>query len=208
MQGSEPIFDAERQVIMSYHLRTIDREGLISLFHGRMPLDFPEAEIKPLSLLLSLYDRGLNRSLVLSDGTQSLAYAILEKPLFGDVWLLDYLAVDGEARGRGIGSEVLSRLPAAVPEATAILAEIERIDAAEDEESRETRIRRKRFYLRNGLDETGVYTRADGGLDYEILSLPCRAHLTEDDVRAAMRRLYETLFPDGDYAILDPALNV
>lgn len=193
---------------MSYQLHILDREGLVTLFYERMPLDFPAAEIKPLSLLLALYDRGLNRSLIFSDDTQSLAYAVLEKPLYGDVWLLDYLAVDRDARGRGIGSEVLARLPAAVPEATAILAEIERIDAAEDEESRMTRIRRKRFYLRNGLKETGVYTQADGGLDYEILVLPCRENVTGDAARTAMRRLYETLFPDGDYAILDPALPV
>lgn len=193
---------------MSYHLRPLDREGLVALFRERMPLDFPAAEIKPLSLLLSLYDRGLNRSLVLSDGTQSLAYAILEKPLHGDVWLLDYLAVDRDARGRGIGSEVLSHLPAAVPEATAILAEIERIDAAVDEESHMTRVRRKRFYLRNGLRETGICTQADGGLDYEILVLPCRASVTGGAACAAMRRLYETLFPDGDYAIFAPALPV
>ena len=93
---------------MAATLQQLSRDDLCTLWRDRMPQDFPKEEIKPLSLLLSLYDRGQNRTFVLTDGGEALAYAILEMPDRGDVWLLDYLAVSSAARGRGLGSTVLS----------------------------------------------------------------------------------------------------
>ena len=189
---------------MAATLQQLSRDDLGTLWRDRMPQDFPKEEIKPLSLLLSLYDRGQNRTFALTDGGETLAYAILEVPDRGDVWLLDYLAVSSAARGRGLGSRVLSLLPAVLPDARAVMAEIERIDCAPDADALEVRTRRKRFYLRNGLRETGVFTRADGGIDYEILSLACRSHAVGGDAADAMENIYRTFFRPGEYTILSP----
>ena len=189
---------------MQSRLKPLGRDDLIRLWHEQMPLDFPREEIKPLPLLLSLYDRGQNRTFALTDGGDTLAYAILEVPDRGDIWLLDYLAVSSAARGRGLGSTVLSLLPASLPGARAVMAEIERIDCAPDADALETRTRRKRFYLQNGLRETGIFTRADGGIDYEILSLACRSHAVGGDAADAMVNIYSTFFRPGEYEILAP----
>ena len=182
-------------------LQEIDREGLAALWHGQMPQDFPREEIKPLPLLLSLYDRGQTRAFALTDGGRTLAYAILEIPDTGDVWLLDYLAVARDMRGKGLGTRMLSLLPDSLPGVRAVLAEIERIDCAPDDAAWETRTKRKRFYLGNGLSETGVFTRADGGIDYEILCLACSAGVSGADAARAMERIYATLFAPGTYEV-------
>lgn len=190
---------------MQSRLKPLGRDDLIRLWHEQMPLDFPREEIKPLPLLLSLYDRGQNHTFALTDGDDTLAYAILEVPDRGDIWLLDYLAVSSAARGRGLGSTVLSLLPASLPGARTVMAEIERIDCAPDADARETRTRRKRFYLQNGLRETGIFTRADGGIDYEILSLACRSHAVGGDAADAMENIYRTFFRPGEYMIQSAA---
>ena len=84
------------------------------------------------------------------------------------------------------------------------MAEIERIDCAPDADAFEIRTRRKRFYLRNGLRETGVFTQADGGIDYEILSLACRSHAVGGDAADAMENIYRTFFRPGEYKIFSP----
>lgn len=184
-------------------LQEMDREGLCKLWNEQMPQDFPRGEIKPLPLLLSLYDRGKTRVFALTEQERLLAYAILEIPDEGDVWLLDYLAVTRENRGTGLGSRMLSLLPERLPGARAVLAEIERIDRAPDGDAWAVRTRRKHFYLSNGLTETGVYTRADGGIDYEILCLSCRAGVTGADAARAMERIYATFFSPDEYAVYD-----
>ncbi len=189
-------------------LKEMSREELITLWHEQMPQDFPREEIKPLPLLLRLYDRGQTRVFALTDKGQLLAYAILEIPDTGDVWLLDYLAVVRGLRGTGLGSRMLSRLPGQLPGARAVLAEIERINCAPDEDAWGVRTRRKRFYLGNGLSETGVFTRADGGIDYEILCLPCAARVGGADAARAMERIYATFFAPGTYEVTDGALEL
>lgn len=189
---------------MQPQLETQGRDGLCAIWHNSMPLDFPQEEIKPLSLLLSLYDRGQCRVFSLTEGGSILAYAILEIPNQGDVWLLDYLAVTKASRGRGLGSTLLSSLRGVLPDIRALMVEIERIDSAPDSAARDIRERRKRFYLHNGLVETGIYTQADGGIDYEILSLPCQGSVVGGAAAEAMERIYQTIFSPGTYAVHPP----
>lgn len=186
---------------MAATLQQLNRDDLCTLWRDRMPLDFPKEEIKPLSLLLSLYDRGQTRIFALTDEQDILAYAILEIPDRGDVWLLDYLAVASRLRGQGLGGVILSQLPGALTDARAVLAEIERIDCAPDDTAHDIRTRRKRFYLSNGLLETGVYTQADGGVDYEILCLPCAEPVLGRSAAEAMEHIYSTFFTPDAYRI-------
>lgn len=175
-----------------------------TLYRTQMPLDFPPQEIKPLAMLRSLSTRGLNKTFVLSQNETLLAYAMFELPSEGQVWLLDYLAVVREARGLGIGGDFLHRFPALARDADAILAEIEHPARAESPAEREKRERRKRFYLKNGLIETDVCTRADGGVDYEILCLPLHRALRGQEAADAMERLYKTFFSPRTYEVFPP----
>ena len=68
--------------------------------------------------------------------------------LHGDLALLDYLAIAPAQRGKGIGSFVLATLKERYQERR-LLLEIE--DPEEPCNNPEERIRRKGFYLRNGM---------------------------------------------------------
>lgn len=66
-----------------------------------------------------------------------------------------FLAVDAQMRSKGYGGAALRALREAYPQLQIIL-DFEEIDEAA--ENLEQRIRRRKFYLRNGFHETGRYT--------------------------------------------------
>lgn len=185
-------------------IKQLEWQQIEELFHTNMQEDFPAEEIKPLSLLSHLYEQQICRAYGFYDesGTKRLAYAIFDKPNVGNGWLLDYLAVDKNARGGGIGSRVLKEIRETLKEAEAILLEIERLDEAENDAQKTERVRRKHFYLKNGLVETGVYTVADGNIGYEILCLPIQKEVVGARAAKAMQNIYEMFFKKGEYQIL------
>lgn len=83
------------------------------------------------------------------------------------------------------------------------MGEIERIDQAQNAEELQTRTRRKQFYLKNGFCETGIFTKADGGIDYEIICFSIRKELRDGEAACAMRNIYETFFAEGEYAVYE-----
>ena len=70
-------------------------------------------------------------------------------------------------------------------------------------EELQTRTRRKQFYLKNGFCETGIFTKADGGIDYEIICFSIRKELRDGEAACAMRNIYETFFAEGEYAVYE-----
>lgn len=86
---------------------------------------------------------------------------------YGDLVLVYYLAVDPEKRGQGVGSQVMALWQTQYP-GKRIVLEIERPE--EGAENQSQRLRRKAFYLRNGLRETGL-TVSVFGVPMEVLSL-------------------------------------
>lgn len=185
---------------MKEQFSEIDFEGLKNLHSGRMRQDFPPEEIKPLELLKKQYQKGQCKAYVLSEGGEQKAYAIFQIPDRGNVWLLDYLAVSPKERGKGFGSKMISAIKNNVP-ADAVMLEIERCDLALTAKEEETRRKRKAFYLKNGVSETGVTTVADGGIGYEILCLKNGEKMTKESAADAMFALYETLFEKGEYSV-------
>lgn len=179
-------------------LEAMDWTAFEALYHTAMAADFPAAERKSLTLLRRLWNEGVCSAWTLldEDGARR-AYAVLEQPPTGDACLLDYLAVDAAVRGRGFGGEMLRRLFAAHPHG-AVMLEIERVERAVDAAQLSERSRRRRFYLQNGVCPTGVFTRADGGIEYEILA---SAPLAASAAVAAMEGIYATLFAPGETAV-------
>lgn len=166
-----------------------------------MPCDFPKKEIKPLELLQNLYDKGISKVYGVYEKTTLKAYAIFEKPQNCNVILLDYLAVDKKDRGTGLGGMFVREFKNIFCDVDAIVAEIEDISKASNEEQEFIRTRRKRFYLKNGFCETGVLTQADGGVDYEILYMPVGQELKKFEIKRAMEKIYSTFFKKGEYII-------
>ena len=108
---------------------------------------FPISEKKPFGLMLKKQAEGTMKLMTVEDEKGAflgLVITIHHK----DIVLLDYFAVSPAFRGKGIGSEVLSLLKNQYS-GKRILLEIE--DPEEPCKNREERLRRKDFYLRNGL---------------------------------------------------------
>ncbi|MCM1257876.1 MAG: GNAT family N-acetyltransferase [Roseburia sp.] len=188
-----------------YRIKQLSWEEIRRLYDANMQQDFPIQEIKSFDMIEDLHRRGLNKSYGLWKGneTELSAYAIFERAYQGNVWLLDYFAVDRKKRGTGLGSIFLDQMVAVLKETAvdAVFLEIERIEKAEDEKQRLVRERRKNFYLKNGLIETKVFTVADGGMDYEILCLPVQKKIVGQAAGEKMRQIYETFFEKGSYEI-------
>jgi len=189
-----------------YMLRQLNWEEEKNVYYKNMQQDFPALEIKPFSMIEDLHLRGLNTAYGLwkENETELSAYAVFEKAYQGNVWLLDYLAVDKKKRGLGLGSVLLNQLRTVLKDTAgvdAVFLEIERIDKAADEKQRLIRERRKNFYLKNGLAKTDVFTIADGGMDYEILCFPVQKQMAGQAAEEKMRQIYETYFEEGAYKI-------
>jgi len=191
---------------MNYNIKRLDLSETKTVYDLYMKRDFPLSEIKPFSLISRLYEAGLNVTYCLYQAEEQMpsAYAIFEKPSReSKVWLLDFLAVDSEKKGQGIGSLFLKLLAEELKKdkIEALLIEIERIDEAEDEAQRLIREKRKSFYLKNGLEETGIFTVADENVGYEILCLPLQDATLEKSICEYIGQIYETIFEPGTYKI-------
>ena len=96
--------------------------------------------------------------------------------LYDDIAYLMYLAIDKKYRNKEFGSLVLRDLILKQID-TSILLCIERPSEKED-----IKTRRKDFYLRNGLYETGCFIE-DSGVEYEFLSSSKKRIITENDLK-------------------------
>ncbi len=112
---------------------------------------FPANERKPFSLIEKNAENGVMDILSLEENGDFLGLVITA--LDRDIVLIDYFAVDESKRNGGIGGRAL-RLIAERYRGRRIFLEIESPD--EKSENNAQRIRRKAFYLRNGLKESGI----------------------------------------------------
>ena len=113
---------------------------------------FPEQEKKPLHVMEQLVEDGKMEMLAIVDGDEFVGLAI--NMLSGNCALLDYYAIIPEKRSGGYGSKGLEVLLVHFKNQKYIF-EIEIQD--EQADNAQERKRRKAFYLRNGLKETGLF---------------------------------------------------
>ena len=110
---------------------------------------FPPSELKPLSAMEVLREKGLYAPLcLLDDDGSALGYLLLWQHEDGRHILLDYLCVPARQRNRGIGARLLAAMRAHYPPDTVFIWESEAPtgDAQQDEMI----LRRLRFYQRCG----------------------------------------------------------
>lgn len=108
---------------------------------------FPEIERKPFSLMTDKIGKGIEMLAVEEQGEfLGLAIMLIED----NIALLDYFAILPQARGKKIGSKTLGMLKEKYYDKK-LLIEIE--DTDEECENLPDRVRRKAFYLRNGMVE-------------------------------------------------------
>lgn len=120
-----------------------NRQKLKKLYHNT----FPACERKPWALIRQKCRQGFMQVLSIEDDAGSfLGLAIII--LYKDIALLDYFAVAPQYRGQSIGTNALQALRKRYA-GYRLLLEIEDPDAPADNTAE--RIRRKDFYLRNGM---------------------------------------------------------
>lgn len=110
---------------------------------------FPKSEQKPFRILVDKQEEGIVDLLSIEEDGRFLGLAIMVRYL--DMVLLDYLAIDDGVRNGGYGSLTLQ----ALLESYSGLRMILEIDSTREEQAADlaVRVRRKEFYLRNGLTE-------------------------------------------------------
>lgn len=130
---------------------------------------FPKEERTPFFFLRRMAARGKAELLVILDAGRFAGLAVLFP--IGELVLLGYLAMEEAVRSRGLGAAAVEAFRHVHPERN-LLVEIERADGVD---AADARARRKRFYLRNGFLETGVWIRLNG-VAMELLAsrLPVR----------------------------------
>ncbi len=145
------------------HLSPLD-SSTVSFVKTLYMSAFPLEERKPFSVILRKQRKNLCEILVIKDGDIPVGFFV--NAVVGGAVLVDYFAVDGNARSKGYGSKALDLLKQQYI-GKKIVLEIERID--ETSQDNDLKTRRKNFYIKNGFCETGMYTKLVG-VDMEILS--------------------------------------
>lgn len=170
---------------------------------------FDPMEVKPLSRILQMYEDGNYQVYVIEEEGQTLAAAFFVRAPQARMYLLDYLAVAGKARGRGLGSRMLQCLMEQVASTSPIMIETEALAVAADEKNRQERVRRNHFYEKNGAFSCGFYTWVYGAT-YEIWLLGDETwkqnpEETENIVAAEQERIYRYMIPEpyyGKYVVI------
>lgn len=149
---------------------------------------FPEAEKKPEALMEALTAQGKMEMLAITEEQRFIGLVI--NMLAKKAALLDYFAISPDIRSGGYGGRAIQKLLERF-QGQKYIFEIEMQD--ETAPNAEDRRRRKKFYLRNGLKETGILANVyqtdfelltpDGELTYEEYTDTLRDVLGEEGVR-------------------------
>lgn len=135
---------------------------------------FPANERKPFAMIIRKTISGQWDSWVLTD-SQNQFLGLATTVNWKDIVLLDYFAIAEEKRNSGYGSEALKKLQECYHNKKFIL-EIERADQPSD--NSEERVRRKAFYLRNGMEALGILVCLFG-VEMELLAYNCKVSFEE-----------------------------
>jgi len=129
---------------------------------------FPLSERKPLRQIRAMQKKGKTDVWYFE---QDGRFAGFTATINGDgLVLLDYIAVSKPLRGQGLGTKILAFLRRQYA-GNGIFLEIERVPGPE--KGQEERMRRKQFYLSNGMDELPVAIRFYG-VEMELMGWDCR----------------------------------
>lgn len=130
---------------------------------------FPLAERRSFHLILQTRDKGQAEILAIEDENGDFLGLVITAK-HKDLVLLDYFAISPNHRGSGIGSKVFQDLIQKYADKRFFL-EIERTDVGADNQLE--RLKRKDFYIRNGMQNMSFLVRAFG-VEMEILTYNCK----------------------------------
>lgn len=132
---------------MSITLKIADK-GDIKSFKSLYFSAFPKNERQPFCLLKSRAKSGRGELHIARDGETFVGFAYVITYL--DMAYLFYFAIDGELRGKGYGSEILTELKR-IYEGKRLFLARETLDEGAD--NYDQRVKRHSFYLKNGFSD-------------------------------------------------------
>ncbi len=143
---------------------------------------FPRYERKPFKLIRTMNRKGKADIWVIEKDGQFSGLAITMNDR--DLILLDYFAISAKKRGSGLGAEALKKLQKFY-KGRKLFLEIESVYT--DADNLEERLRRKNFYLKNGMKEMKVMAHV-WSTDMELLGYDCE--VTFDDYYSMYERSF------------------
>ena len=149
--------------------RLLTAEELTKVYLDEMRRDFPQSELKPLSMILNSEAAGTAHTWGIYDGDALAAYLLMVRPVGCTMSQLDYFAVLPQYRASGLGAALLAELPGHENGCQVILIEAECPEKAEDEAMA---VRRLGFYARCGAVDVG-WTEHLFDAWFRVLVLPC-----------------------------------
>ena len=168
----------------------LDKKELSFIYNKYMVNDFPPDELKPLSHIERMMDQNLCTAHAMKSGDQVLSYFTLCR--HSGVALVDYLAINPEYRGQGLGSKTLAHLKE-VAAGDTVLVECENPDFAPSQEERTIRQRRINFYLAAGFCLSGVRSKLFD-VEYVILTYP-----KSDSADKGLSDIYKQMLSDAAF---------
>ena len=183
------------------HLRLLTEREARDVYEQYLLKDFPPDEIKPWRQIQALLKKNQYLCVGLFAREALRGYAFFASiPSDGGLtdYLLDYFAVLSSYRDRGLGGAFLSLLGQYIPQAGLIIIEAENPDDDRFPQEKETRLRRLRFYLRNGVLDTGV-TAQVWGVEFRLLIFGGQRKPEPDAIRALYSAFYHSFFPPEVY---------
>lgn len=171
-------------------LKLLNKEELASLYKTEMVFDFPKAELKPLSGMLRLMERGHYEPLLALENGEAVGYAIMWLSGNERGALLEYLGVLRGKRNGGVGGRILSLLGERYEQ---LFGEVEAPDSRDPAEN-DLRCRRVGFYLRNGFRVLD-YECALFGIHFKCIYLG--EETNDRRVESMHRNIYASYFSAG-----------
>ena len=166
-------------------IRLMTRQELKEIYENHMKNDFPEDELKPLSIIEARYKKNQNHCLVYLEHDVIKGYAVVESG--GQCLLMDYFAVIKPFRNQGTGTLFLKEMREYFKEYDALFVESE---CAYDEISQ----KRLDFYQKTGFVLSGTQVHLYH-VDYELMVCSIRRKIEIDEVRSLMEEVYKKIYP-------------
>ena len=161
------------------------RQELKDIYQNHMMNDFPDDELKPLSIIESRFKKKQNHCLVYFQDDVIKGYAVVE---VGEKCLLmDYFAVLKEYRNQGTGTLFLREMKDYFKEYDALFVESE---CAYDEISQ----KRLDFYQKAGFVLSGTQVHLYH-VDYELMVCSIKREINQTEVRTLMDQVYKKIYP-------------
>ncbi|MBQ3457473.1 MAG: hypothetical protein IJG30_00795 [Synergistaceae bacterium] len=200
------------------HVELLTEQEIPSIYTYYMIRDFPENELKPLSVIVSSIRHGQLLPFGLIKNRVLLGYAFYVKARNASVgsfvnadsssgkvsgigYLCDYIAIVPSERGKGFGTTFQKMLyEKELTDGDFLLCEVERADKAVNQqkytECEERRKRKIHHHIKVGWRETGVNV-CTFGVEYQLLEYPLKGIFHDKEtVRKWYWDIYSMLLPE------------